>query len=93
MQLLWMECHERYIQFLEKYQNRRILFMELGVGDMTPSIIKLPFWRMTENLPIAFYVSVNLQKANPLEHLKGKALAVSADISQVMQDICNMIKQ
>ena len=32
-----------FIIFLDK----KVVLLELGVGEMTPSIIKLPFWEMT----------------------------------------------
>jgi len=55
----WQQQVERYRHFLKEHHNQRILFLELGVGDMTPNIIKLPFWKMTEELPNARYVVIN----------------------------------
>jgi len=56
---LWHQEVDRYRSFLKENRDKRILFMELGVGDMTPNIIKLPFWKMTEELPDARYVVIN----------------------------------
>ena len=55
----WQQQVDCYRQFLKMHRNERILFLELGVGDMTPNIIKLPFWKMTEELPHARYIVIN----------------------------------
>ena len=39
----WHEAAKRYQDFLEKHKNARTLFLELGVGENTPGIIKYPF--------------------------------------------------
>jgi len=55
----WHEQIALYRRFLETYHDNKILFLEMGVGDMTPNIIKLPFWKMTAELPDARYVIIN----------------------------------
>lgn len=37
-----------------------MLLLELGVGEMTPGIITLPFWSMAAKLPDAHLLSVNI---------------------------------
>ena len=47
----WHRASKNYYNFLEKYKDKHILFLELGVGNNTPVIIKYPFWQMTmENM-------------------------------------------
>ncbi len=55
----WQQQIDHYRHFLEEHRDKQILFLELGVGDMTPNIIKLPFWKMTEELPQARYIVIN----------------------------------
>jgi len=55
----WQQQVNHYRQFLEEHRDEHLLFLELGVGDMTPNIIKLPFWKMTEELPLARYIVIN----------------------------------
>lgn len=43
--------------------DKNVVLLELGGGEMTPSIIKLPFWEMTyknENLQISMDSKVRL---------------------------------
>lgn len=87
----WKDSVKRYQNFLQEYlekeRNKTVLFLELGVGDMTPSIIQLPFWKMTASYPNTFYISINLKKTSAPEHLKGRAMAISDDIANVLSNL------
>ncbi|MBU3216526.1 NAD-dependent protein deacetylase, SIR2 family [Clostridium estertheticum] len=83
----WNGIVSNYQNFLKKYleeENKKVLFLELGVGDMTPSIIQLPFWKMTASYPNTFYISINLKKTSAPKHLQGRAMAISEDIASVL---------
>ncbi|MBU3174623.1 hypothetical protein KPL49_24555 [Clostridium estertheticum] len=85
----WKDYVNRYQnslkEYLEKEKDKNVLFLELGVGDMTPSIIKLPFWKMTASYPNTFYISINHEKSSTPEHLQGRAIAISEDIGHVLR--------
>lgn len=74
---------------LEKHiQNHdKILFMELGVGRMTPMFIQEPFWALTNNLPGAFDVMVNKEYQFLPEQIEDKGVAIKGDIAQVLDDV------
>ncbi|MDD3220319.1 MAG: NAD-dependent protein deacetylase, SIR2 family [Lachnospiraceae bacterium] len=76
----WKASYQRYVEFLKKYQNKKVVLLELGVGDMTPSIIQLPFWEMTYNQPETFLINMNLEETTPPLHLMGKNLNFQMDI-------------
>ena len=50
----------RYECFVRERGDGRVLLLELGVGEMTPGIITLPFWSMAAKLPDAHLLSVNI---------------------------------
>lgn len=79
----WDKAHEKYQKFIKKYKNQRIIFLELGVGMNTPSIIKYPFWQMTHQFKNAFYISINRDEARAPEEIKDKALCFNKDISEM----------
>lgn len=83
----WQAAYQRYEDFVRRYHDKKLLLLELGVGDMTPSVIKLPFWDMTSKFPDTFLVTVNLEKASAPEQLKGKSLAIREDLSHFFQEI------
>ena len=64
--------------------NGRVLLLELGVGEMTPSIITLPFWSMTTKLPNAHLLSVNISGGSAPLQLGSKAEAIRADLSALL---------
>ena len=57
----WYAAAERYSDFVKQHRSGKILYLELGVGNNTPAIIKYPFWRMTLQNPNAIYASINLE--------------------------------
>lgn len=79
--------------FLMKNKNRKILFLELGVGTMTPMFIKEPFWEMTNSLPDAYYISINPNDAVVPREIEEKGLALNEDISHVLQAALKKKKQ
>lgn len=73
-------------EFLQANKDRKILFLELGVGRMTPMFIQEPFWNLTYALPQAFYITVNPKDALLPEELSSKGLAIKEDIAIVLRD-------
>ena len=43
----WEESYEAYQRFLEGIEDQKVVFLELGVGYNTPTIIRYPFEKMT----------------------------------------------
>lgn len=83
----WQAAYRRYEDFIWKYKDKKLLLLELGVGDMTPSVIKLPFWDMTVKFINTFLVTVNLEKKSSPEHLKGKCLTICDDLAHFLKEI------
>lgn len=81
----WHAAAGRHADFLRRHQNQRVLFLELGVGENTPAIIKYPFWRMTARNPKAVYACVNQGQAYAPAELAGQALCIDGEIGQVLQ--------
>lgn len=82
----WDRAAERYNEFL-RTRTGKILFLELGVGYNTPTIIKVPFWQMTMNNPEATYACVNFGEALYPEEIQDQAIGIDADIGKVIEEI------
>ena len=80
----WQAARARYEAFLGLHRTGRVLYLELGVGDNTPVIIKYPFWQLTAQNPQAVYCCVNLGAAYAPRELAGRALCLDADIATVL---------
>lgn len=55
----WHMQSDAYYDFLNKNQNKKIVFLELGVGFNTPAIIRFPFEKMNKILSKASLIRVN----------------------------------
>lgn len=76
----WYAAAGRYEDFLQKYRHGKILYLELGVGNNTPGIIKYPFWRMTAENPNAIYVCINNGEANCPKQIESQSICINEDI-------------
>ncbi len=81
----WHTACDNYTKFVSQNKDKNILFLELGIGYNTPSIIKYPFWQMTYQNENARYVSVNLDNNKCPKEIVGQALLISDDISKVIE--------
>ena len=83
----WYKASERYNEFLKKHENLHVLFLELGVGDNTPVIIKYPFWNMTLKNKNAVYACINYQEAYCPPQIEKQSVCIQEDIGKVIDDL------
>lgn len=85
---VWQEGVARYHAFLRHWlteqSGKKLLLLELGVGEMTPSIIKLPFWQLAAQNEDVFYACLNQKDSHAPEHLKGKSLYLQGDLAETL---------
>lgn len=80
----WYAACERYENFLAAHKNKRVLYLELGVGGNTPVIIKYPFWRFTSHNPYATYACINYGEAMCPHQIESRSICIDADIGEVL---------
>lgn len=86
----WKEAYQRYVDFASYWINekkKKVLLLELGVGEMTPSIIKLPFWKMTAEHENVRYACLNLEDTTEPEHIKEKSLYIQGDLKKTLTQL------
>jgi len=83
----WLKAAGRYQAFLEGITNRRVLFLELGVGYNTPVIIKYPFWQMTAENPKATYTCINYGEAVCPSEIEEQSICIDSDIGEALKDL------
>ena len=83
----WHNQKSKYEEFLKISNNSKILFLELGVGFNTPSIIKYNFWRMTLNNNKSVYASINLGECYSASDIEERSICIDADISEVLKKL------
>ena len=84
---LYEEQYRKVSDWLDAHARQKILFLELGVGRMTPAFIQEPFWALTAQLPQAGYIAVNNRTQFLPCAIEDRGLAVRADIADVLADV------
>ncbi len=85
----WDNAMRKYELFLKENSGRKTLFLELGVGFNTPSIIKYPFWQMTYNNEKANFASINLTETYCAKEIVDRSVLIEKDISSTIADVLN----
>ena len=83
----WRKGSERYRNFIQRQENRHVLFWELGVGMNTPGIIKYPFWQMTAKNPNAVYVCINYNEAYAPAEIVGQSICLNGELGKILRDL------
>ena len=83
----WHAASQRYSDWLEKHQDKKVVYLELGVGHNTPGIIKYPFWRNTVQNPKALYVSINLDEAYCPDVIADRSICIDADLAVAIENL------
>lgn len=86
----WHLAAERYKAFLQNCEDKKKLFLELGVGGNTPVIIKYPFWQMTYKDPEAVYATVNKGQAFAPEEIRDRSICADMDIGAAVKCLLSL---
>ena len=80
----WHRASAAYSDFLRRYENLHVLYLELGVGANTPVIVKYPFWQMTMANDKAVYACLNYGEAFCPEEIEDRSICIDGDIGEVL---------
>lgn len=69
-----------------RYQDLKIVYLELGVGQNTPGIIKYPFFRFVERNKEATYICINKDAYCP-RSIEKRAYCINEDITNVLDEL------
>ena len=83
----WHKAAERYENFLRTRSEQKILFLELGVGYNTPTIVKYSFWRMAHDWKDATYACLNYGEAYAPDEIRKKSICINGDIGEILSQI------
>ena len=83
----WEKACQRYQTFLQTHKEKKVLFLEIGVGQNTPSIIKYPFWNMTHQYRHAHYVCINLDDVRIPREIDKKSICIQENINEALKNI------
>ena len=77
----WHEMSDKYYDFLNDIDGK-FVFLEIGVGFNTPTIIRFPFEQMTYNNDDATLIRLNLDYPQAIEENKDKTISFDEDVEE-----------
>lgn len=83
----WYAARIRYSDFLQRHRHGKVLYLELGVGNNTPAIIKYPFWKYSLENPDAVYACVNFGQAYAPREIAERSVCLDADIGRILSEM------
>jgi len=83
----WYKAKDNYIRFIRENQDKKIAYLELGVGFNTPVIIKYPFWELTNKNSKATYISINLNENYAPKEIEKQSILINEDIKEVITNL------
>jgi len=78
---------QRFLTFLNSQLDKKILFLELGVGYMAPQIIKHPFQKLVDTHPNALYMTVNIKNYRIPKQIRNRSIWINEDIYKLMKNM------
>lgn len=85
----WHKAQARYEKFLAENEQKKIVYLELGVGMNTPGIIKYPFLQMTSQNPQAEFITFNAQRFEYPVQLEPQIIQIVGDIAENLSELVN----
>ena len=80
----WHSACTKYETFINGINGSSVVFLELGVGLNTPSIIKYPFWQMTFQNSNATYASLSLDESKRPKEIENRSIYIKDDIGVIL---------
>ena len=83
----WHEAADRYADFLEQNQGKKVVLIELGVGFNTPVIIRFPFEKLVRENNTYSLIRLNRNEAVVPESFGKRAIGIDGDMAGAIADI------
>ncbi len=83
----WHRASAAYSDFVRRYENLHVLYLEIGVGANTPVIIKYPFWQMTKYNKNSVYACLNYGEAFCPKEIEKQAICINGDTADVLDKL------
>ncbi|OWT32917.1 NAD-dependent protein deacetylase, SIR2 family [Methanobrevibacter sp. 87.7] len=82
--------YNKYKEFLKDSVDKNTVFLELGVGYNTPTIIRFPFEQYCHVYPNSTLIRMNLNQASIPEGINN-GISIDNDLNQSLKDMLDLI--
>lgn len=83
----WHVHSKLYSDYLDEHRDSKTVFLDLGTGVNTPTIVKVPFMQMTQEWPDATYVCLNFGEAFTPVEIQDRSICINDDIGDVLKQL------
>lgn len=84
----WFKAQDRYLNFIQKVQSKKVVLLELGIGFNTPMIIRWPFEQMSIKNKNHTLIRVNKDNIKPHYNIPERDILLKMDIKEFIKEIC-----
>lgn len=81
----WKEAKKRYDDFIVNH-NKKVLYLEIGVGYSTPTWIKFPFMKYVYSNKDALYVVLNSENQIIPKEIEDRTVIIKRDINKIITE-------
>ena len=85
----WLHAADRYEEFMHRYDNTRIVLIELGIGYNTPAIIRYPFERIVYHNKQATLIRLNAEYPEGPAETAARTIAFTENMGEVIEKLKN----
>lgn len=89
----WHQAAKRYEEFIDQHQSKNILYLEIGVGYNTPSIIKYNFWHQVYRNPSSVYVCINSDESYVPSEIKSRSICIKGDAALIIKEYADEMEK
>ena len=83
----------KYELFLNNNENKKVVYLEIGVGHDAPGVIKYSFWNRVKKNKKASYICINADDASFTPEIEDSAIGLEGDITVILEEINKKIKK
>ena len=81
----WQKASMACAEYLHSHENQRVLYLDLGIGENTPVIIKYPFWQFTSENEKSTYACINYGTVYCPKKIEKRSICIRDDIGEVLK--------
>lgn len=87
-----MEIQRQFQSFIQKYHEKRIVILELGIGWRN-QLIKAPLMRLVEKEPYAVYITVNKGEIYIPDQIAEKSYGLDGDMTEILERLKQAVEE
>ncbi len=83
----WQSAAVEYEAWVTEHQEKKVVYLEIGVGFNTPGIIKYNFWQQVHQNRSAVYACLNMEESPVPDEIRDRSIVICGDSSQVIREL------